>query len=473
MKKNTLISLLFLAPLLFGCATSGYTFENSSFDPGGIDNYLRDSDMILDGKAEESHYSNLEFFEFYEPENKVTMKTKVYPGQNGWYFYCEVNDTTVLYSDSKQLYQNDGIELHVCIDPAQTLEIENIHRKNKVLNTMIQIRISVGDTIQTWVSNGLERDTYEWTMYYRPCETKVFVDGELNVDNGAKGYSVETYLPYSAFNLNSAPENISIMPAFNNTASNLDTSRKWFTKKGMAHNYPSSWVWYNKTNGFIYDGKGISASKNLSLDENDSAYANQVQKEVYEVDSNNSNPELRGYFKSYFDRNGVYVFSKVYDKIYSRNNDSIWDNDGIEIMIDTKPGYSDNCYKDGMYRFAVDVDQGLQSDMYMTGCNDAVPYYVQTENKVKINKIDPRGHYGYEYEYFYEVYIPFESMKTSYDLISTLNVCFAIKSPLEKAFVQDRRDGSGNMESQDWLWIDHHYPLNALEFFEVTEGGLL
>ena len=26
-------------------------------------------------------------------------------------------------------------------------KIENIHRKNKVLNTMIQIRISVGDTI--------------------------------------------------------------------------------------------------------------------------------------------------------------------------------------------------------------------------------------------------------------------------------------------------------------------------------------
>ena len=36
----------------------------------------------------------------------------------------------------------------------------------------------------------------------------------------------------------------------------------------------------------------------------------------------------------------------------------------------------------------------------------------------------------------------------------------------------DRKDGSGKMEGQDWLWIDKHYPQNTLEYFKITEEGL-
>ena len=470
MKKN-IISLVLLSLIsLTGC--SSYEFTNVSYDKGGIIDYEMDSDMTLDGKAEESVYQNLESFDIYEPEYKLTLKTKVHEGKNGWYFYQEINDPSVMYSKNKQLYQNDGVELHINVNPDEAIELYSLKESNKITSSMLQIRISVGEQLQTWVGNGL-KGSYEWTMYYRPCQTKVYVDGEMNVENGAKGYSVETFVPYSAFDLQSAPDSISIMPAFNNTVSNLDTSRKWFTKKGMAHNYPSSWVKYSKDQGFIYDGKNIKPDKEVKADKNDVIYSEQKGISLMEVNPNNENPVERAVFKSYYDLTGVYVFATVYDKVYSRNNDNIWMNDGIEFMIDTAyTSSSDSVLKDGMYRFGFDVDNGLESDMYLKGYSNPIPYYMQTYSNVVVNKIDTYSEYGYEYEYVYEAFVPFESMKVNYSEIKKLNVCFAVKSPYETAYIKNRKDGSGRMEGQDWLWVDKHYPLNTHEYFTITEFGL-
>ena len=468
MKKNLALILLSILTLT---SCSKYTFENVSYDKGGIKNYSLDEDMKLDGKDDEDVYKNLEVFEIYEPEFQLTLKTKVYEGKNGWYFYQHVNDTSVMYSKNKQLYQNDGVELHINVNPDECLDLDYLKRGNKVTESMLQIRISVGGQLQTWVGNNLS-GSYEWTMYYKPCETEVYVDGEINKDNGANGYGVETFVPYSAFNLTSAPERISIMPSFNNAASNLDTSRKWFTKKGMAHNFPTSWIKYSMDEGFIYDGKDVNVDVTALKD--DEKYTDQNKVELIEVDSNNQNEEVRGYFKSYYDDKGVYVYADVYDKVYSRNNDNIWMNDGIEVMIDTNYlSYSDSVVKDGMYRFGFDVDNGVESDIYVEGHNNPVPYFMNTNSKVTINKIDTITDYEYKYEYIFELFVPFESMKVNTDEDFMINVCFAYKSPFEKAYIKDRKDGFGNMEGQDWLWIDKHYPQNSHEYFTISPLGIV
>lgn len=468
MKKNLALILLSLLTLT---SCSKYTFENISYDKGGIKNYSLDEDMILDGKDDEDVYKNLEVFEIYEPEFQLTLKTKVYEGKNGWYFYQHVNDTSVMYSKNKQLYQNDGVELHINVNPDECLDLDYLKRANKVTESMLQIRISVGGQLQTWVGNNLS-GSYEWTMYYKPCETEVYVDGEINKDNGANGYGVETFVPYSAFNLTSAPERISIMPSFNNASSNLDTSRKWFTKKGMAHNFPTSWIKYSMDEGFIYDGKDVNVDVTALKD--DKKYTDQNKVELIEVDSNNQNEEVRGFFKSYYDDKGVYVYADVYDKVYSRNNDNIWTNDGIEVMIDTNYlSYSDSVVKDGMYRFGFDVDNGVESDIYVEGHNNPVPYFMNTNSKVTINKIETITNYEYKYEYIFELFVPFESMKVNTDEDFMINVCFAYKSPFEKAYIKDRKDGFGNMEGQDWLWIDKHYPQNSHEYFTISPLGIV
>lgn len=468
MKKNLALILLSLLTLT---SCSKYTFENVSYDKGGIKNYSLDEDMTLDGKDDEDVYKDLEVFEIYEPEFQLTLKTKVYEGKNGWYFYQHVNDTSVMYSKNKQLYQNDGVELHINVNPDECLDLDYLKRGNKVTESMLQIRISVGGQLQTWVGNNLS-GSYEWTMYYKPCETEVYVDGEINKDNGANGYGVETFVPYSAFNLTSAPEKISIMPSFNNASSNLDTSRKWFTKKGMAHNFPTSWIKYSMDEGFIYDGKDVNVDVTALKD--DEKYTDQNKVELIEVDSNNQNEEVRGFFKSYYDDKGVYVYADVYDKVYSRNNDNIWTNDGIEVMIDTNYlSYSDSVVKDGMYRFGFDVDNGVESDIYVEGHNNPVPYFMNTNSKVTINKIDTITDYEYKYEYIFELFVPFESMKVNTDEDFMINVCFAYKSPFEKAYIKDRKDGFGNMEGQDWLWIDKHYPQNSHEYFTISPLGIV
>ena len=468
MKKNIALILLSILTLT---SCSKYTFENVSYDKGGIKNYSLDEDMKLDGKDDEDVYKDLEVFEIYEPEFQLTLKTKVYEGKNGWYFYQHVNDTSVMYSKNKQLYQNDGVELHINVNPDECLDLDYLKRGNKVTESMLQIRISVGGQLQTWVGNNLS-GSYEWTMYYKPCETEVYVDGEINKDNGANGYGVETFVPYSAFNLTSAPERISIMPSFNNASSNLDTSRKWFTKKGMAHNFPTSWIKYSMDEGFVYDGKDVNVDVTALKD--DEKYTDQNKVELIEVDSNNQNEEVRGFFKSYYDDKGVYVYADVYDKVYSRNNDNIWMNDGIEVMIDTNYlSYSDSVVKDGMYRFGFDVDNGVESDIYVEGHNNPVPYFMNTNSKVTINKIDTITDYEYKYEYIFELFVPFESMKVNTDEDFMINVCFAYKSPFEKAYIKDRKDGFGNMEGQDWLWIDKHYPQNSHEYFTISPLGIV
>lgn len=472
MKKVNLVLLSFsVLTILSSC--NSYTFSNIEYPEGGIVDYLLDEDMVLDGKADEQVYNDLEIFEIYEPENKLTLKTKVYEGKNGWYFYQEVDDTSVMFSKNKQVYQNDGVELHINVDPDSCIELSSLKRANKITTSMLQIRISVGEQLQTWVGNNLS-GSYEWTMYYKPCQSKVFVDGEINKENGAKGYGVETFVPYKAFDLESAPSKISIMPAFNNSSSNLDTSRKWFTKKGMSHNNPSSWIHYSQSKGFIYNGKDVTPNKEIKADGNDEKYSSQKGATLFEVNQNNKDQDTRAIFKSFYDDKGVYIYSKVYDKVYSRNNDSIWSNDGIEFMIDTNyDPSSDLVNKDGMFRFGLDVDNGLESDMYVVGHYNPVPYFMNTYSKVSVEKIETCGLYGYEYQYVYEAFIPFESMNLTKDDISVINVNFAVKSPFETAYIKDRKDGNGNMEGQDWLWIDRHYPLNSHEYFTISENGLI
>ena len=53
----------------------------------------------------------------------------------------------------------------------------------------------------------------------------------------------------------------------------------------------------------------------------DGKYKDQNKVELIEVDANNKNEVTRGYFKSYYDDKGVYVYADMYDKVYSRNND--------------------------------------------------------------------------------------------------------------------------------------------------------
>lgn len=468
MKKSVVLSLLSLL-LLTSCGNNDYTFSNSSFEEGDLFNYVHDEGMILDGKGDEEVYKNLESFDIYEPEYNLTVSTKTYFGENGFYFYVFSNDTSVYVNKEFDIFANDGIEMHVCVDPDSTSKLENLKKGNQINDTMLQIRTDVSGRLQTWVGNYLN-GSYEWTLFYVPCQIQTFVDGKINKANAANGFGIEIFLPYEAFNLESAPEKISIMPAFNNAQSNLVAERKWYTFKGMSHNKPSSWVNVDK-NGYHYEGKDAEIGKELLASTDDSAYLHLNKVNLYEVDSTNKNPERRATTTAYLDEYGIYYQFIVFDKKLSRYSDVIWANDGVEFYIDTAQDGDSNHLKTGVYRFGFDIDNGVQTDKCISGLNDSYPYLLNTIHKTTIIPIKEYGKYGYNYIYVFEIFVPFESIGVTYKGNLQIKTGFAVNSPEESTYILDRKDGSGAMEPSNWLWVDKHFPKNCVELFTVTKDG--
>lgn len=469
MKKKILLLTPFI--LLASCAKNSYSFTNKEYPKGELTTFDIDENMTIDGRANEKEYAGLESFDITDPEFNVTVKTRVYFGNKGLFIFAESNDTSVFYSASKQIYQNDGIEMQLSFDPEATLSTASLSKRNRITQNEIQIRTDVSGNIQTWMGNGLI-GSYEWTMYYVPVKAVTYVDGKINVENGAKGFSTEFFIPYSSMKLDSIPDEISIMPSFNNAGSNLDTQRKWYTSKGMSHNNPSSWVKVDR-HGFIYDGKGARPEKELLASWDDEYYKDQKCATLKEVTSSNENPADRAYFYSFYDSEGVYVYIKAYDKALNHFSDNIWINDGCEFIIDVSNKTSDSTYRNGIFRFGFDIDGGIESNMCRNGYNNYIPYMMAKFGKTSIEEIEEFGDYKYNYKYTYEAFIPFTAMNTTYDDIKNVRVNFAIKSPQEIAYIENRRNGgTGQMEGQDWLWIDKHYPMNGNEFFTVTPIGL-
>ena len=469
MKKYLALSLLSLITLT-SCG-SNYKFDLPSFEEGELFTYVHDENMILDGKDTEEIYSSLETFDIYEPQFGVTVSTKTYFGKNGFYIYAHSDDKNVYANTEFDIFANDGIEMHICIDPDSTSTLENLKRPNKVNDTMLQIRTDVNGRLQTWVGNYMPSGYYEWTLYYVPTQIATYVDGKINKAEGANGFGIEYFIPYKAFNLETAPEKISIMPAFNNSASNLVAERKWFTFKGMSHNAPSSWVHVNKDGSYIYEGKNKDPLLEITGSSDDKKYAYMDGINLYEVDSSNKNQELRASTKAFLDESGIYYQFIVFDKHLNQYSDVIWANDGIEFYIDTREDDDSNHLKTGVYRFGFDIDNGVQTDKCLDGYNDSYPYLINTYHKTTITPINEYGTFGYNYLYTYEIFIPYESIGLTYEENMYIKTAFAINSPQESAYILNRKDGSGRMEPSGWLWVDRHYPKNCFEYFTVREEG--
>ena len=470
MKKKILLIPTFLL-LLTGCGLNNdYNFENKKYPEGSLTHYLKDDDMVVDG-LEDEHYKNCEKFTIYEPEYNITFTTQTYFGEHGLYFYCHLNDTTVYYNryENAEPYNNDGVEMHISVKPQDTLKVENLSKFNKIQDDMIQIRSDVTGKVQTWVGNHHQHNNlYVWTQYYKPIEIGVHVEGKANRVNAATGYAIELYCPYSNFGLTTAPSEISIMPAFNNA--NDDAYRKWFTFKGMSHDKPSSWMNISKEEGFNYPGLGIEPSMPLTADPLDSKYDGQMDAKLYETDENNNHPELRATHKMFLGMDGIYTQFILHDKKINQYSDSIYENDGVEFYVDTVRHHDTDTHHPGIFRFVLDVDNGIQTDIAVEGFNDNVPYRIGTTSKVSIDNTPINGLYGYNYTYCLEVFIPYESLGLTYRSDLIVNTAFAYKSPGEASYMLKT---SGNkQEAREIFYIDQRYPWNPAEYFYCTRGGL-
>lgn len=471
MKKGIFLVLSLL--LLTSCSLNNdYDYENKEYDEGELFSLTQDEDMTVDG-IEDENYKNLEKITIYEPEYDITFTTKTYFGKNGFYVFSKVeNDTTVFYNKYENVdpYRNDGVEIHISVDTDEYFTFDNLSKRNKITKNTLQIRTDVSNKIQTWVGNNQQTNNlYEWTQYFKPVLGAVSVEGKINKKGAAKGYSIELFIPYSDFGLESAPEKISIMPAFNNA--NDDSYRKRYTMKGMSHNQPTSWLVLEKESGITYKGKGFETpSLELTASEDDPKYNGQAAGILNEVDDKNKNKERRVSFKMFVGMDGIYTQFIIRDKEKSSYSDSIYDNDGVEFYIDTIREIQPSVYRTGIYRFLIDVDNGVQTDFALDGINNTFPVKIATSTKIKIEEIEAETIYSYKYKYVFEMFVPFESLGLTYSSSLMVNSSFAYKSPKEASYME--RIDPKNLVREELFCVDGRWCWDPGAYWWVTTKGL-
>lgn len=473
MKKKIIaaLSVLSLACGLTACGASATAKKPEKTEP---ETPVYDAPIVLDegttiDGVKEGIYGE-KSLAFRETQSGITVTTWVHLGTNGLYLYTEADDKNVYYAADHNFHENDSIEYYIDPDPARTLTNEALNSRIKVRTDCLQVRVNALGENQTWFGRAISG--YPWVRGYFPVKTAAKVNGEINVQNGATGYSAETFIPWGAFGLSEKPQEIGVMPAFVNIDNREDTSRTWFSVKGMGHAQPSG---YARADGEGFKDIGLAAApqKQLNANAEDSFYTGAALT-LQEVNAENevSSAVERASLKARLGEDGVYFLAKVKDKVYTRNKDALWENDGIEILIDGLTAGGGSVFRDGILRVGVDVDGGIETDICKTGVNDYVPFRRAAFATVKVNALaEEESSFNYRYEYAYEVMVPYSSLGLS-EKPAALTFGWAVKTPNERSCILDRRGSNGNMEAQDWLWEDGHFPQNPNEYFEVSEEGI-
>lgn len=433
--------------------------------PSETTDFTLDEGSAIDGAREEFYGDRS--VSFTEPKSGITVTTWVYLGENGLYLYTQTDDKSVYYSEEKQFYENDSVEYYIDPRPEYSLSPEALSESVHTRPDCVQIRVNAIGNNQTWIGRNTGTDGYPWAAGYLKTLSAAKVNGELNTANGADGYSVEVFVPWSELGCESKPTSLGVMPAFNNVNDREDTSRTWYTAKGMGHASPTSYALVDE-NGFADIGENL-----LPLDELTADAARYEGRELLlnEVTADNLNAETRATMKAYLGQDGVYFLAVVNDKVLSRGSDNIWNNDGIEILIDSLTLGGDNVFRKGIFRVGVDIDNGIETDIIVEGYSDYVPQRKAVFAITAVSAYEGESAFGYEYTYTYEVMVPYTAMGLE-SVPDALTFAWAVKSPNETAYVENRTDAYGTMEGQDWLWTDKHYPCNPEEYYEVTADGI-
>ena len=474
--KRKLIFVLFLCLLivlsLIACDDSSKSLFEPEKDPV-INNETTvetDANVKIDSYDNDEVYKGQKVITFTETLSEITCTSKAFLGEKGIYLYAYVEDPNVYYSDERQIYENDSVEFYIDPRPEYSSSVEHLNSGKDVRTDCVQVRVSVMGDVQTWVGRQIGgADAYPWAPGYFDTVAKTRVDGKLNEQNGAKGYGVEVFIPYYEMMLDAKPEEIGVLVAFNNIDNREDTGRIWYSYKGMSHSKLSSYIPVREDG---YQVPEYTSKKELTADYNDVYYNGLNELKLYQVDANNENATERASFKFALGDDGIYLTALVKDKVYSYKYDNIFANDGIEVLVDTRDGVSDTIFEDGVYRFSYDVAAGSQTDKCINGYDDYVSEFNPTLVKTKIEDYTDTSKFKYRYQYTYEVMIPYEVLGLS-SRPDSLKVAFAVKTPNEEAYILDRRDGDGQMEGQDWLWVDKHYPQNPNEYYLLTNAGIV
>ncbi|MBO4573494.1 MAG: family 43 glycosylhydrolase [Clostridia bacterium] len=431
------------------------------------DGIVLDSGSAIDG-VKDAFYGD-KSISFTETNSGITVTTWAHIGTNGLYLYSFVDDPSVYYSSEKQFYENDSVEYYIDADPEKSFSLSALNSTSQTRIDCVQVRINALGESQTWCGRYTGYGAYPWVQASFPVRTAAKVNGDINVSGGATSYSIEAFIPWSAMMLDSAPSKVGVMPAFNNVDNREDTSRSWFTVKGMSHGLPTGYAAVY-ADGFADIGLNYTPEKALACNADDPAYIGPTV-EMYEVNENNLEPETRASAKAVLKNDGVYMLFEINDKVLTNGSDNIWNNDGIEVIFDTLGVGGYDGFVDGIVRIGVDVDCGFETDNCKSGHNDYYPVQSAAFVNVKISDFEGESVYDYKYRYVIELMVPYSTLGLT-SAPESINFAWAVKSPNERVYILNRRNGAGVQEGQDWLWTDKHFPRNPSEYYTLSAEGI-
>lgn len=217
--------------------TDAYVMEQSE------EEVLNDG-IVVDGVLDEDIWANQNWQSFTYTSaafsRDYTLEMTSYFGEDGLYFAFRTDDPSVYYSNETNLNRTSCIEFYL-----------SAAEKEKYDSYTYEIDLSASGAY------GInQRYPSKWGASIRVRSGVLLganVDGEINIQNGANGYTVEYYMPYWMLGLDSEPEYVNSVPCLIVTTSEFTRERWAFAAAGYG---------YRDKNGVAYEQyKGYASSK--------------------------------------------------------------------------------------------------------------------------------------------------------------------------------------------------------------------
>ena len=275
-------------------------------NPFVVETGYKKPEVTLDGVLSEAVWKDLQVLSFGD-EAATTVKS--FYGENGIYIGAEVKDNE-LWGTSSKVYDNSSFEVYIDCNP---------QGKDKPEADQLEIFIDVNEQSMVRRGNG---GVWEETSLIKNYAVRV--DGTTGAKNGAKGYCVELFVPYSQLGGDSK---VDYGMTFGVVVCRDNARVQWSGPAAVNAQSPKTYLrFYRDTNSVEPIRKVNTAVMKIDGLANEPAWRNG---KTYSFGDDG-----RGCVMSCFDESGCTFFFRMKDRAVCAEGSTVYLNDSVEIYLD-------------------------------------------------------------------------------------------------------------------------------------------
>lgn len=288
-----------------GAPAEDYT-PSADENPFVVETGYKKPEITLDGVLDEAVWKDLQVLSFGD-EAATTVKS--FYGENGIYIGAEVKDNE-LWGTSSNVYDNSSFEVYIDCNP---------QGEDKPEADQIEIFIDVNEQSLVRRGNG---GVWEETSLIKNYAVRI--DGTTGAKNGAKGYCVELFVPYSQLGGDSK---VDYGITFGVVICRDNARVQWSGPAAVNAQSPKTYLrFYRDTNSVEPIRKVNTAAMKIDGLANEPAWRNS---KAYSFGDDG-----RGCVMSCFDGSGCTFFFRMKDRAVCVEGSAVYLNDSVEIYLD-------------------------------------------------------------------------------------------------------------------------------------------